>query len=189
MRTNELNSRRDAKGHRQGGFTLLELIAAAAVLSIGACGLSAVLVNAMATSAVNKETAQARAAARQLLEQIQNIPVSDVYATFNDDTRDDPLGVATAPGSVFEIELKPAPSQVTNMIGEILFPCSDKTGELREDIEDEMLGMPRDLNGDGEIDNMDHSTDYVVLPVRVRISWRGVAGERSLEICSLLLRD
>ena len=159
------------------------------MLAIGACGLSAVLVNAMATTAVNKESAQARAAARQLLEQIQNIPVNDVYATFNDDIKDDPLGVDTAPGSTFEIELKPASSQVTNVIGEILFPCTGVDGVLREDVEDEMLGMPRDLNGDGEIDNENHAADYVVLPVRVRISWEGVAGPRSLEMCSLLLSE
>ena len=181
--------RQDEEAKRSGGFTLIELVAAGAILAIGACGLSSVLVNAMTTTAVNRESSQARAAAQQLLEQIQNIPVGDVFATFNDDTRDDPLGPSTAPGSSFEIELKPAAAQVSSMTGEVLFPTLTSMGALREDVRDEQLGMPRDLNGDGEIDSLSHSRDYVVLPVRIRVVWRGATGQRSLEMCSLLMGD
>jgi len=60
---------------------------------------------------------------------------------------------------------------------------------LREDIEDPLLGLPRDLNGDGIIDSENHAKDFVVLPVRVRVRWRGVTGIRTVEVCSLLLND
>ena len=181
---------RPGQGHgAPAGFTLIELIAAASVLAIAACGMSVAIVNAMSTSAVTRETAQARAAARQLMEQIQNIPVHDVFATFNTISTDDPLGPGTAPGGIFDIQTKPAAVQVSNMTGEILFPEAGVAGELREDVQDPILGMPRDLNGDGTIDNLNHALDYIVLPVRIRIRWQGVAGDRSLDLCGLLLRD
>jgi prepilin-type N-terminal cleavage/methylation domain-containing protein len=171
------------------GFTLIEILMSGAVLAVAACGLSAVLVNSMAASAVNKETAQARAAARQMLEQLQNIPVSDVYATFNGITNDDPLGEGTAPGGAFVIHTKPAAIQVSNMTGEILFPGDSKSGVLSEDVKDPALGMPMDLNGDGVIDGENHSSDYLVLPVKIRVRWQGVAGERTFVMCSMLLND
>ena len=171
------------------GITLVELLIAGTILAVAACGLSAVLVNSMTTSAVNKETAQARTAARQLLEQLQNIPVSDVYATFNAVTADDPLGEGTAPGSVFKIETKPAAIQVSSMTGEIIFPEDGNAGVLREDVTDSLLGMPRDLNGDGVIDQENHAKDFLVLPVKVRVRWHGVTGDRTIVMCSLLLNE
>lgn len=58
---------------------------------------------------------------------------------------------------------------------------------LLETFEDERLGMPRDLNGDSIIDDLDHSQDYIILPVRVRVEWQGNHGSRSLEICTMLV--
>jgi hypothetical protein len=168
-------------------MTVVELVFAGAVLAVAACGLSMVLVTSMGTATVNRETTQARAAAKQMIEQIQNIPAGDVFATFNGVSEDDPLGVGTAPGGLFMIETKPATVQVSNMTGEILFPGSGKTGVLREDIEDPELGLPADLNGDGVIDSENHANDYLLLPVRIRVRWRGIAGERTFEMCSVLL--
>jgi hypothetical protein len=48
------------------------------------------------------------------------------------------------------------------------------------------LGMPRDLTGDILIDNFDHAADYRILPVRVRVSWTGKSGPRSIELQTLL---
>jgi len=53
---------------------------------------------------------------------------------------------------------------------------------LREDYVDAKLGMPRDLNGDSLIDDLDHSGDYVVLPVHVQIRWRGNFGPRVYDL-------
>lgn len=176
------------RASRESGIALYELMIAGAVLAIAACGLSVVLVSSLSTSARNREAAQARMATWQLMEQIQSIPVGDVYSTFNLCPEDDPLGEDTAPGGVFMIETKPAAIQVSNMTGEVLFPESEP-GVLREDLHDPALGMPRDLNGDGIIDSENHARDYLVLPVRVRVRWRGVSGESSFEVCSLLLNE
>lgn len=53
---------------------------------------------------------------------------------------------------------------------------------LREDYLDLRFGMPRDLNGDSLIDNVDHSEDYLVLPVHVQIRWRGSFGPRQHDL-------
>lgn len=39
------------------------------------------------------------------------------------------------------------------------------------------LGMPRDLNGDGDADDTDVSADARLLPVIVRTRWTGVGGD------------
>ena len=66
------------------------------------------------------------------------------------------------------------------MHGEILFPLI--ATELREDLVDEELDMPLDLNMDGVIDAADHANDYVLLPVLVRIEWQSGFRERELEV-------
>ena len=53
---------------------------------------------------------------------------------------------------------------------------------LREDVVDERTGMPRDLNGNNVIDTANHSSDYLILPVRVKIEWKGSSGARRFEI-------
>jgi hypothetical protein len=32
--------------------------------------------------------------------------------------------------------------------------------------------MPRDLNGDGVVDALDHSVDRILLPVKVTVEWK-----------------
>jgi hypothetical protein len=46
--------------------------------------------------------------------------------------------------------------------------------------------MPRDLTADNKIDGADHASDYFVLPVRVRLEWKGASGNRILEIDTLV---
>jgi hypothetical protein len=69
------------------------------------------------------------------------------------------------------------------MFGIISFPG---TGELREDVTDDALGMPMDLNADGSIDDQDHATDYRLLPVRIRVQWAGSHGAKFLELHAVL---
>ena len=48
------------------------------------------------------------------------------------------------------------------------------------------LGTPRDLNGDGDVDQEDHSGDYQLLPVVVRVRWAGSSGFERVELKSML---
>jgi hypothetical protein len=69
-------------------------------------------------------------------------------------------------------------------VGEIVFPTIGT--QLREDVVDPELGMPRDLNGDGIIDSADHAGDYKLLPVLLRLHWKGVGVKRSVVVRTLL---
>ena len=42
-----------------------------------------------------------------------------------------------------------------------------------------------DTDGDGVIDNLDHSQDYQVLPVRVELQWTGPTGPRQVAFHSV----
>ena len=67
--------------------------------------------------------------------------------------------------------------------GEIILPAPGPT--LSEEAAFEALGLPRDLNGDSMIDDRDHSDDYQVLPVLIRIEWQGKSGSRRFEMNAL----
>jgi hypothetical protein len=166
---------------REAGFSLIQVIIAATLLLLAALSLSGVQINSMALSATNRETTVARNLVRQILEQIQDLPIADVYATYNDDPTDDPDGDSTAPGSTLALS-----TEAGDMTATISFPGF---GTLREDVTDAELGMPQDLNGDGAIDCDDHSGDYRLLPVRVLVQWRGRSGTRTMEMHATLLQQ
>jgi hypothetical protein len=58
--------------------------------------------------------------------------------------------------------------------------------QLREDYISEDWGMPRDLSGDSIIDDLDHSQDFILLPLTVRLEWRGSFGPRTYQIQTML---
>jgi hypothetical protein len=55
-------------------------------------------------------------------------------------------------------------------VGRVEFPTIES--QLREDVNDDSLTMPRDLNGDGVVDALDHSVDRILLPVKVTVEWK-----------------
>lgn len=58
--------------------------------------------------------------------------------------------------------------------------------QLREDFVDAELGMPRDLSGDSIVDDEDHSADYLILPIRIRMRWEGIYGDRTLDLYTMV---
>ena len=59
---------------------------------------------------------------------------------------------------------------------------------LREDCVYPLLGMPRDLNGDSIIDQADHASDFLILPVQIRIEWEGRVGPQHVDLFTMLTR-
>ena len=84
--------------------------------------------------------------------------------------------------------LDPDPNDPDGRVGEILMPVLTVGGavQVREDLQLPELGMPRDLNGDGAHDGLDHSVDKRVLPVLVRLRWRGATGISRMEFRTLV---
>lgn len=169
-------------------MTLIEVMVAITITTISVYLLSSTITASIAHTEVKRERTMAVAAAMNLIERMHSEPFGDLFALYNDDPDDDPGGPGTAPGKVFDVqglELR-NPDESMGPVGEVIM--SSSTAELREDTEMESLSMPRDLNGDLLIDEVDHSDDYIVLPVTVRITWTGRAGRRSFDMSTMLAK-
>jgi len=132
-----------------------------------------------------RETGRAIEASRSLIEEMRGQPFDEIWARYNADPADDPGGPGTAPGAAFAVAgLAPVPGDPDGFVGQVVFPAIG--GELREDAVDVRLGAPRDLNLDGGVDAFDHSGDYAVLPVLVRVEWRGKGPSRHVDLCTTI---
>lgn len=171
---------------RRAGFSLLEVAIATVVLTMGISAVLSVIVKYTRIVRVNNESTIAQQAARQMLERMQEATFAQVFATYNTSTADDPGGVGTAPGRNFVVAGLPVQrNDADGRVGEINFPMNGT--QLRENVTDLPLGMPRDLNGSGGApDALNHATDYVLLPVTITLRWRGASGNRTLTVRHLL---
>ncbi len=170
-------------------MTLVELAAGIAVLVIGVLGFSQAMVSMERGNVRTRESGRATQAARAILERIQAEAFAEAFRRYNGDPTDDPGGAGTAPGKDFAVPgLTALPDDPDGLPGEVIFPSPQASpGQLREDVVDPLLGMPRDLNGNGTVEaGVDYSTSYMILPVRVRVRWTGAAGPCTVELRSML---
>ncbi|MFT4540763.1 MAG: prepilin-type N-terminal cleavage/methylation domain-containing protein [Planctomycetota bacterium] len=170
--------------HRTAGFSLIEVLIAITVFAVSIGAVGTTLVATTALSKTSNEISEAVESACSLLEQVRAEEFQDIFATYNDSGADDIDGVDTAPGSSFDVDGK-SPWVGSVSVGEVIFPGDGI--ELREDFVDRELGMPRDLNGDGVIDDLNHASDYTILPLRVRVRWSGKSGEIEKSMVSVLI--
>lgn len=172
----------------RAGTGLLEPLVAVTLVLLAVLGFSQLMVGAVRTADQAEEATVAREAARAMLDQMRAAQFSTAFAEFNASAEDDPSGFETGFGSGFDVDgLVPVDGDADGMVGEILFPTVDGAPQrLREDVKDAALAMPRDLNGDDVVDDADHSGDYEILPVVIRVRWRGVAGDSVVEFHTIL---
>lgn len=172
----------------RGGFSLVEVVLVLAILSVASAIYAQTVASSRRLDPIAAQTGIAAEAARMAIERIRATPIEEVLARFDADPANDPEGPGTALGATFTVDGL-APGALGTPVGRIEFPLA--SGRLAEDITDEMLGLPRDLNGDGAVDALDHRDDWVVLPLRVRLEWSpgGSGGTlRSLELYTMLPR-
>ena len=165
------------------GTTLIEVAIAASVMVIGLLGFMQVIAMSVGSSSANRQADLATQAAREVIEQIQAANFATLQTTYGV-----PPGGAV-PGNGFNVPgLDPDPSDPDGMVGEILLPLVVANGavQVRENLQRPEIGMPRDLNGDGAVDGLDHSVDKRVLPVLVRLRWRGATGISRMEFRTLV---
>jgi prepilin-type N-terminal cleavage/methylation domain-containing protein len=158
------------------GFSLVEIAVVLAIVTIATGMLAHTLASAARLDPVSTETAIAASGARTMLEEMRNHPFDEMVARYNENPADDPDGPGTAPGSQFSVPGL-APVIAKGFVGTISLPTRE--GRLREDLSDANLGTPRDLNGDGVVDGADHSTDWILIPIRIRIEWSPRSGKNS----------
>jgi hypothetical protein len=174
-----------AHGGARAGFTVVEDTVMATILVVGVLGMVGAVICGVRLVAVNREMSLAHEAARGVIERMQDTAFGSVYATYNADPADDPGGAGTAPGRTFSVPgMTLQANDADGFVGDIVFPEVAVGGvpRLSESVVDARWGMPRDLNGDGVITAGAITTGYMILPVRVRIQWRGVSGNRSIEL-------
>lgn len=184
FRSPERASQARAAGVR--GFTFVEIMIVLVILVVALGIYASTVVSLSRSGPINRETALAMEAARSKLEELYSVPADEAFARYNASPADDPGGAGTAPGNTFAVfGLDLQEGDPDGFVGQVQFPTIG--GALREDVDDRALGMPRDLNLDsGVIDALDHSLDYQILPVRVRIEWRGRGFNRSVELSGAL---
>lgn len=166
---------------RRRGMTLVEIVVVMAILTVAAGIFAQTMSAASRMDPLTQENNLAAEGARVMLERMKAGEFRDIYALYNANPADDPGGPGTAPGCTFAIPGL-APATVGGSVGRIEFPTLGD--ELREDVIDAALVMPRDLNGDGLVDGANHAGDYAILPIRVRVQWAsryGRAGVRTLD--------
>ena len=181
---------RSRRAHARAGLSLVEIVVALSVLVVAASIFCQTLLSTARMRHLNRESGLAADAARVVLERMRNEPFLEIYRDFNEDPKDDPGGNATGPGCYFDVTgLEPLDGAPLGKVGRVSFPSmtvqvttggGGKKGgislggttvtqwHVREDVVDAGLGMPRDLNGNNVVDTANHSSDYLVLPVRVR---------------------
>ena len=185
IRSRGLVRRASLETQRRAGFTLVELMISVVILTL-CCGMLATTLSATGMHrSTNHEQGLAVEAARGVIEDMHNWKFGGVYTLYNADPNDDPDGPGTGPGKHFAVEgLSPADDDPDGFVGEVILPVN--SGPLLESAVNQALGMPRDLNGDMTIDELDHTLDHIVLPVKVVLRWKGAAGVRTFEVDTML---
>jgi prepilin-type N-terminal cleavage/methylation domain-containing protein len=177
---------------RRAGFTFIELAVVLVILLVALLIFSSTVTGMAKQRTVNRETSLAVAAARNQLETLRAQDFGEVYALFNADPLDDPGGANTAPGAFFSVPGLDATADAPGgMQGEVVLPSFEDPvagWQLREDVENRALGLPRDLSGDNKVDDQDHSNGYFILPVQIRVRWAGPNGVREYQMNSQLCR-
>ena len=165
-------------------MTLVEIMISFVVMTIAVFMLSSTITASIAHTDSKRERALAMESAMNVLERMHALPFGKLYALYNLDESDDPEGPGTAPGPFFDVAgLDPWTEdhdQEVAFVGEIVLPGNGP--ELFENVSIPELGLPRDLNGDLAVRELDIADRYQVLPVTVRITWSSAGGRRVLEI-------
>jgi len=142
-----------------------------------------VIVMSVDSTTANWEADLATQAARETIEELQAADFATLHTTYGV-----PPGGAV-PGNAFDVVgLNADPADPDGRVGEIVLPVVVAGGavQVREDLQLPELGLPRDLNGDGVPDGLDHSADKQIMPVLVRLRWRGASGIARMEFRTLV---
>ena len=187
-----LRSRVAARGPgARGGFSLVEVVVTSVIVVVAIGGFSATIVSSVNLREVGREVSVASLAARDRIEALRTEGFDGLFYLYNDYDADDYWGAGLSPGPGFEVAgLEPRPGDADGLVGRIEFPSVVTGGveQLREDVVNDAFGLPMDLNCDGVIDTQNHAGDYEVLPVRVVVEWRGVGGNGSVTLTTVLTR-
>jgi Tfp pilus assembly protein PilV len=169
---------------------LVEVMIAGVVLTVAVAGASGSMLSAMVLQRSQSESGLARQAARRELEELQGRPFAEIFRAYNQSTSDNAGLTKPASGANFAVAgLTPQASDADGQCGRVIFPSilnADGSEDLDELSTDASLGMPLDLDGNAAFGLLTAAEPYTLLPVRVRVEWRGLSGTQHFDLDTIL---
>ena len=171
------DSARTPGGRSRDGFTVVEMAVTLSVLMIALYALTSTVWRLHGLCDANQERRVAENALRSITEEVHSLSAA---------AQTDPMRWARTLSQAFAPGGRPGERfdvpELTRLRG------SQSVGTIRvvtdETITDEDigfdLGLPRDLDGDGQVSNTDVSGGATLLPVVVTLRWKGAAGQREV---------
>ncbi len=163
-------TKRQGQGRR--GLTLLEVIIAMTVFMILLSALTSTILGAHLLRRTEQHRQLAESAIHSMGEDIRGTAIVSLQGS-------DPWAasiVSAFDGRTFDVNgLTPIEGAVSTGTIQIVTDETITDVEIGSD-----LGLPRDLDDDGSADNADAVDTAVLLPVVLRVDWRGPKGDRSI---------
>ncbi|MFN0059989.1 MAG: hypothetical protein ACKVX7_16140 [Planctomycetota bacterium] len=129
------------------GFTIVEVLIGSVLVITGFVGLAGLQISNERSHANAVVNAHVNSGFRLLAERIRGAPFGDTAGLYQ--------------GAVFSVPgLTGATGTATIFLDETL-----------DTAESNMLGLPRDLDGDGAATNPDVSANYMLLPIKLELAW------------------
>ncbi len=150
-----------AEHRRDVGFTLVEVMAATVLMTVSLAGLGVVFVSSHRSQEMGIEQSVVAHAVRRTVEQMRGEAFADIATLYT--------------GYQFTLNEIGGSGTVTVIV--------DETATVPE------LGLPRDLDGDGSASSYDVTASYVLLPVRVDVTWPASFGNRTRTLYTFLSEE
>ena len=157
----------------RAGFTLIELAIATSILMIGLVSVLTASSQMHSLGRLNRERTLAQNAVRSMAERMH--AASHGFAADPQTWAQGLLATYGAGGSfgnTFSIQGL-TPVEDGALVGSIVLATNETQADAELDAD---VGMPRDLNGDGDTTDTDVSTSARILPVVLTVRWQGETG-------------
>ncbi len=139
---------------RRSGFTLLEVTVGIVFLAIAFLGFSTFLIQNEALHEHSAQHAAVSNALRRMAEQIRRASFTEIASSYQ--------------GYSFTVDEVSGVGTVTVFLNE-----ADSSVDAAQ------LGLPRDLDGDGNASTGDVSGGYILLPIKIEATWTGREGNET----------
>jgi prepilin-type N-terminal cleavage/methylation domain-containing protein len=154
-----------SRSGRSSGFTLLEAMTALAILTVGLLGVASGFVSNSWAQEDTKESIVVMRALRRTAEEIRAAPFAEIAAMYSNYRFNVP-------------DVQGARGRVTVFLNE-----ADASPEAR------LLGLPRDLDGDGVTAASNVAAGYFLLPISIEVNWAGRSGQKRKALQILLAQE
>jgi type II secretory pathway pseudopilin PulG len=175
----------DTQGNTKGGrrrdrgVSIVELVIALGVLAVAMLALLSIIFSSGSLQQTTREKAQAYNFIRGLLEEMRSTPTfNQIYTLYKP-------GGANYPNATYLKNHLNLNAPTSGQQFQIVFP--QVNGVLNEAAVDAELGMPKDLDWSGSVENRDVSLSYKILPVRIIVRWSSKGKvDSQIQICTYI---